>query len=128
MTAIDSHAVLALFHIFIIAPLFFTVAYMRSATPDWLYWIFLILGCVIIAFHSYKMYLRYIQKSDGLWINAIHVFLVAPLLIYIGTMKKETLRFAYELLFMEGFAVLGYHTLSLIRSIETMDRLSTLGY
>jgi Na+-transporting NADH:ubiquinone oxidoreductase subunit NqrD len=121
---IDPHVIIALFHIFLVAPLFFFVGYMRANTPEWLYWILLILGLVVLVYHAYKGYIKYIFKSSSVWVNLIHVLFVAPLLIYIGYRQKETLRFAYELMFMGGFAVLGYHTLSLIRSIETMDRMS----
>jgi FtsH-binding integral membrane protein len=123
---IDPHIVIALFHIFLVAPLFFVVAYMRGNTPEWLYWVMLILGLVVLVYHSYKGYIKYMFKSNSVWINLIHVLFVAPLLIYIGYNQKESLRFAYELLIMGGFAVLGYHTLSLIRSLETMDRMSKL--
>lgn len=121
---IDPHIVIALFHIFLVAPLFFVVAYMRGNTPEWLYWIMLILGLVVLVYHAYKGYIKYMFKSNSVWVNLIHVLFVAPLLIYIGYRQKETLRFAYELLFMGGFAVVGYHTLSLVRSLETMDRMS----
>lgn len=123
---IDQHVVLALFHIFLVAPLFFAVAYMRAGTPEWLYWILLVLGLVILVYHAYRGYIKYMFKSNSVWVNLIHLLFVAPLLIYIGYRQKETLRFAYELLFMGGFASLGYHTLSLIRSLETIDRMSKL--
>lgn len=123
---IDPHMIVAVFHIFLVAPLFFAVAYMRSGTPEWLYWILLLLGLIVFVYHAYKGYIKYIFKSNSVWVNLIHVLFVAPLLIYIGYRQKDTLRFAYELLFMSGFAVLGYHTLSLIRSIETMDRMSNV--
>jgi hypothetical protein len=79
-----------------------------------------------LVYHAYKAYLRYIYKSNIFWVNLLHVIFVAPLLIYIGYNQKETLRFGYELLFMGGFAALGYHILSLVRSIETIDRISTI--
>lgn len=121
---LDQRVLLSIFHIFVIAPLFFSVAYMRAGSPDWLYWILLVLGLVVLVYHAYRAYIKYVFKGNSLWVNLIHVLFVAPLLIYIGYNQKESLRFAYELLFMGGFAVLGYHTLSLVRSLETMDRMS----
>jgi len=59
--------------------------------------------------------------SPNLWINVIHVLFVAPLLVYIGFMAKNTPRPAYELLAMVGFAALGYHLYSLILSINSIQ-------
>jgi hypothetical protein len=42
-------------------------------------------------------------------VNLIHALWVGPLLLYIGIHKKETVRAAYELLLLTGFAALGYH-------------------
>jgi hypothetical protein len=44
---------------------------------------------------------------------------VAPLLIYIGYNKKETPRFAYELMLMGGFAAGGYHLFSVVKQLDT---------
>ena len=116
------HIALAIFHIFIVAPILITIGYMQASTPSWVYWTMLVLGCGILVFHLYKAILKYFAKSISMWINLIHVFYVAPLLIYIGYKQKESLRYSYELLLMLGFAALGYHTLSLVRSIETLDK------
>lgn len=44
-----------------------------------------------------------------LWINVMHVLYIGPLLIYIGYNKKDTPRYAYEILALFGFGALGYH-------------------
>ena len=119
--AIDTHGIVSLFHIFFVAPLLLVIGFMRAGLPEWSYWGILMLGLFIMVYHGYKMIIRYLYKSESTWINAIHVFTVAPLLIYIGYKKRETLRFAYELMIMIGFAALGYHTIFLIRSIETLE-------
>jgi high-affinity Fe2+/Pb2+ permease len=116
------HIALALFHIFLVAPLFFVVGYMQASTPTWVYWGMLVLGCGIFAYHLYKTFIKYMTKSMSMWINLIHVLVIAPVLIYIGYKQKESLRFSYELLMMLGFAAIGYHTLSLVRSIETLEK------
>lgn len=71
-------------------------------------------------YHGYKAFNRYLSGSSALWINLIHVFYVAPLLIYIGYKGRETPRYAYELLALIGFAALGYHTYNLIVSMNTV--------
>jgi len=96
----DKHAVLSLFHLLVVVPLFLFIGFQRSAVPHWVYLALLTIGGVIFFYHGYKFLLRLHAESTYTWINAIHVFLVAPLLLYIGYHKKETPRFAYELLLM----------------------------
>ena len=122
----NKHLVLALFHIFLVAPLFLTVAFMRSATPIWLYWVLVALGVIILIYHSYRLIARWRAGSPYLWVNAIHVFLVAPLLIFVGAGQKNGPRYGYELLAMSGFAVFGYHVYSLIGELQAIDRTAAL--
>jgi len=58
--------------------------------------------------------------DSSLWVNLIHMLVVAPLLLWIGYYGKETSRAAYELLLMTGFAALGYHLYSLALQINTV--------
>ena len=55
-----------------------------------------------------------------MWINLIHVFYIAPLLIFVGYNEKETPRYGYELMALVGFAALGYHMYSLVTSINLL--------
>ena len=95
-------------------PLFLYVGFQRAATPEWLYNGLFGLGLLLLVYHGAKGFIRLIAKSGMAWINLIHAFLIAPLLIYIGYFGKKTERPAYELLLMAGFAALGYHVKSLI--------------
>jgi len=115
---LDQHFILALVHLAVIVPFFLFVGFQRSATPDWVYLATLAVGLIILVYHGFKLFLRIKNRSAYAWINAIHVLLVAPLLIYIGYHKKETPRAAYELLLMLGFAAAGYHLFSLVRMLE----------
>lgn len=123
---IDAHAIVSLFHIFFVSPLFLAVGYMRSNTPIWLYWLLLGLGCIVFVYHTYKFMLRYANKSSFQWVNLIHMFAVAPLMVYVGYYQKQSMRFGYELMLMLGFASLGYHLFSLIRSLQTNDIKSSM--
>jgi hypothetical protein len=114
----DPHIAIALFHILLVVPLFLAIGFLRANTPDWLYWVLLVLGLIIGVYHAYKLFLRYTYKTGGQWINWIHILFVAPLLVYIGYNKKESLRASYELLLIGGFGALGYHTLSIARSMD----------
>lgn len=114
----DSHLLLSLFHIFAVVPLFLYVAISRAGTATGVYGFLLVLGAIILLYHGYKAWNRYLSGSSAIWINLIHVFYVAPLLLYIGWKERDTPRYAYELLALVGFAALGYHTYSLIISMN----------
>ena len=73
-----------------------------------MYPILLCLGLIIIFYHIFKVY-NYIKLGKGYWVNLIHIFIVGPLLVYIGYNKENTARLYFELLLMVGFAAIGYH-------------------
>lgn len=115
---IDTHFVLSIFHLLIVVPFFLFIGFQRAATPQWLYMATFSIGAVLLVYHGYKLFIRMMAKSGYAWINAIHMLLVAPLLLYIGYHKKDTPRFAYELLLMLGFAAGGYHLFSLVKMLD----------
>jgi len=112
---IDTHFILAIFHLFIVVPFLLYIFIQRAATPDYIYNILLIVGLFILVFHTYKALLRYSANSIYLWINLIHIILIAPLLIYIGFNAKKVSSPAYELLGLLTFAAFGYHLYSLVK-------------
>ena len=114
---IDNHFWLSIIHLLLVVPLFLYVGFTRAETPKWLYLSLLTIGFIILVYHSYKLVLRLKNKSP-IWVNAIHISMIAPLLIYIGYHKKETPRFAYELMLLLGFSAGGYHLFSLVRQLE----------
>jgi hypothetical protein len=117
----DKHFIIALFHIFLVVPLFLGVGFLKYNVPLWVYWLLLGLGLIILVYHGRMMLKRWMMNSSYLWVNMIHFFLIAPLLIYIGYKQKETLRFAYELLLISGFGALGYHLFSVVKTIQTIE-------
>lgn len=110
--------IVSLLHLLIILPTLLFVAMNRAATPAWLYTTLLIVGCFIALYHGYKFVKRYLAGSSHAWVNAMHVFLIAPLLIVIGSNKKETPRMYYEILLLVAFGGVGYHLFSLVRSLD----------
>ena len=116
---LDSHFALSIVHLLLVVPLFLFVGFKRADTPHWLYLALFAIGCVILVYHGYKLFLRLKNKSSGAWVNAVHLLIIAPLLIYIGYHKKETPRSAYELMLMLGFAAGGYHLFSLVKQLDT---------
>ena len=62
--------------------------------------------------------IKWKAQSLSAWVNILHVVAVAPLLLYIGSKGYDTPRWAFEVLAMLGFAVLGYHLYSLVMNIK----------
>jgi hypothetical protein len=116
--ALDSHFILAIIHILFVVPLFLFVGFKRAATPPWLYMAMFVIGAVILVYHGFKLVMRLKTNSGYAWVNMLHILTVAPLLLYIGYHKKETPRFAYEILLMLAFAAAGYHMFSIVRMLE----------
>jgi hypothetical protein len=114
----DNHFWLAIIHLVVVVPLFLYVGFTRAETPRWIYLALLSIGIVILFYHGFKLLIRLKNRSGYSWVNALHVLTVAPLLIYLGYHKKETPRFAYELLLMLGFAAGGYHLFSLVKQLD----------
>jgi len=97
-----------LFHIIIVGGIFLYVGIAKDAMPKWMYPGLLGLGAIIIVYHLYKT-VRYIQQGKSYWVNLIHILLVGPLLMLIGTYREKTERKYFEILLMLGFASIGYH-------------------
>ena len=104
----DLHTYVHLFHILIVGSLFLYVGIQRTSIPTIMYPILLWLGVFIIIYHIYKAY-NYMKLGKSYWVNLIHIFLVGPLLVYIGYNRVKTVRLYFELLLMLGFAAIGYH-------------------
>ena len=97
-----------LFHILIVGSLFLYVGRYKTLIPAMMYHILLGLGLIIIFYHCFKVY-NYIKLGKSYWVNLIHIFIVGPLLVYIGYNREKTARLYFELLLMLGFAAIGYH-------------------
>lgn len=105
----DTHTIVNILHILIIAPFFIFVSIAKTDLPPQLFTLLMGLGGLIVVYHGYKLLVRMQQKSGLAWINAIHVLFVGPLLFYIGYKGKDTPRSAFELLLLLAFGAGGYH-------------------
>jgi lipoprotein signal peptidase len=115
---LDNHFWLAIVHLIFVVPLFLYVGFTRADCPRWIYLTLLTIGAIIVVYHGFKLIVRLKNRSGYSWVNALHLIAVAPLLLYIGYHKKETPRFAYELLLMLGFAAGGYHLFSVVKQLD----------
>lgn len=108
---------LHLVHVIIFGSLFLYIGLTRTAMPNYMFTVSLVLGIIIILYHSFKLFLKVTKKEFGGWINLIHIFIVGPLLLYIGYTNKDTSRKYFELLLMLAFAVIGYHGYYLVTDL-----------
>ena len=94
-------------HIFLIGPLLIYIGnnYGENISNE-LFNLLLIIGIGMIIYHSYLVYKKGFIYG---FIYLLHVILFAPVLIYIGLMKKHSFWGAYFLLMIIGFAAIGYH-------------------
>lgn len=109
-----------LFHIVFVVPLFLYIAIFRGMVPSWVYQSLLGLGLLVLIYHAYKVIILWKASSPYLWVSMIHVFFVAPLMIFIGKSAYDTPRWAFELLALEAFAALGYHTYRIIMAVQDL--------
>ena len=115
-----SHIGLSIFHIAIISPALLYVAIMRGQLSPWIFSLLSGVAIIIMVYHGYKSFIKWKAQSPSLWVNLLHIFLVAPLLLFIGSKGYDTPRWAFELLAMLGFASLGYHIYSIIGMVQEM--------
>jgi hypothetical protein len=115
-----SHIGLSIFHIALVAPALLYVAIMRGQLSPWIFSLLSGVAIIMLVYHGYKAFIKWKAQSPSLWINLLHIFLVAPLLLFIGSKGYDTPRWAFELLAMLGFASLGYHIYSIIMMVQEM--------
>jgi hypothetical protein len=103
-----NQSLIHLFHILIVGTLFLYVGITKTDIPDFMYSILITVGTIIILYHCFKVYKKLNVKMNP-WINYIHIFIIGPLLLYIGLNREKTPRLYFEILLMLGFASIGYH-------------------
>ena len=114
----DTRILLNLFHIVLVVPFLLWISITRGNLPESVFQALIGLGILLVVYHGYKAYNRWIQNSDNLWINLIHVLWLGPLLFYIGMRRKDTPRSSYELLLFTTFGALGYHLYEMATSYD----------
>lgn len=103
--SLDYYKLVNLFHVVFVSSFFIYIGIYREQIYKPVYTLLIIIGIFILVYHSYKSYIR----NSGAWINYLHIFLFAPLILIIGINGTNTSRKYYEMLLMLGMASLGYH-------------------
>ena len=116
------HIQLSAFHVFVVAPFFLYVAFVRGQLMPWVFTTLQVLGLIVLLFHAYRIITRWKAQGLTVWVNILHVVAVAPILLYIGCMGYDTPRWAYEVLAMLGFSALGYHIYQIVLSVQKMHK------
>lgn len=112
---------LYLFHVLIVFPLFFYIAFFRGLVPPWVYHMLTIIGLVIIVYHLYMAFQRWTSHSPFLWVNIMHIIFIGPLLVYIGKNDYNTPKWAFEVLALSAFAALGYNIYQLVLHVSKLQ-------
>ena len=115
----DIYLLVAVMHLAFIVPLLMYVGFNRAATPEWVYNVLFGIGLLVLAYHSYKGAIRWAAGSQLVWIHLIHIFLVVPVLLWVGYHGKKTERPAYDMILMLAFAALGHHVYKMIVVSQT---------
>ena len=105
-----------LFHMLGVGPLFLYIGLARENVPEHVFNLLGLIGFAILGYHTYLAYNK-LKENKSAWVNWIHIFLVAPLLILLAYLKKDASRRYFEMLLILGFAALGYHGLYLMREM-----------
>lgn len=110
------HIILAVVHLVVIIPFLLYIYFTRNDLSEIMFKLIFGLGAFVLIYQTYKSYLK-IAADKSPWINLIHIFLLAPLLLIIGHYGKETSRKYFEMLLMITFAATGYHGWWLIQTV-----------
>ena len=104
---------LSLAHIFVFAAFLLYIGIVQAKMPDMMYPVIFVFGLIVISYHAYKSF--FVKDA---WINYIHIFIVGPLLMFIGLYKKGTPTKIFELVLMVAFAAIGYHGYHLLNEFN----------
>lgn len=99
---------LHLFHILFVGSLFLYVGIMKIKNHLFIYPVLLGLGTFLILFHGFKAYNKMKQGKEYI-INLFHIFIVSPILIYIGYNKQTTSDLYFNILIGLGILAIIDH-------------------
>lgn len=94
-----------LFHIFIVAPIMAYAGYYGAESNPQIFTALLALGVLAALYHAYRLY----EVKQNVGINLFHIFIVAPLFIYVGYMGTKAMPQLFTVLMFLSIVVLLYH-------------------
>jgi hypothetical protein len=77
-------------HLVFSTPLFIYIGYKEGLVHPWIYHLCLYLGIVLFLYHAFLTVKNFRSGNTMYVVNLFHVFVIAPLLIYVGVKKRET--------------------------------------
>ena len=101
-------------HVLFSAPVFIFIGHNPEIKKDWLSYLIIGLGLVVVLYHLSRLYnswsLGYIN-----WVNVIHALIIGPLLIYAGW--NRNLSYPWNQIFLIlGYGAMVNFILNLIRN------------
>ena len=93
-------------HSLIIAPLFIYIGATNGQVMKPLYKLILYLGIISLLYHAYKTVKNYQDGNTMYIVNLFHVFVIAPLLIYVGLKREKTTYPIPSLMYILGIGAL----------------------
>jgi hypothetical protein len=103
-------------HIVLIGGFLSYIIYNRDSLTTYMYGAIMALGVVVFFWHSWVAYL---SNELGNWpgVYYFHMFLIAPVLLYIGYSKSAKHPLVYGLLVLLTIAVIGDHSYFLLKAL-----------
>jgi len=109
-----------LLHALLIGPAFLVVGFVREQVPAVVFSILMGLGVVVLLYHAYRAFGK-IKEGKSAWVNWIHIFLIAPLLLLVGYLGTDANRRYFEMMMLLGFAATGYHGLYAVKCLTMTE-------
>jgi hypothetical protein len=106
-----------LFHILIVGAFLLYIGIVKTNMPAFMYKIIFATGILIFLVHGYKAILKYGQPKSYLWVNLLHIFIVAPVLLIIGWYGEKTPYYYFHFDLMLAFAAIGYHSYFMVKEL-----------
>jgi hypothetical protein len=103
----NNYQLFLLFHTFIVGPLFLYIGTKKEKINLKIFDLIYYISIPLILYHIYRASTKISHRVP--WVNYIHIFMVGPLLYYIGKKKTETPNYFYELILLLGFAIIGHN-------------------
>ena len=107
-------------HIVIVAPLLFALTYYGPRTPQPVFPALVAIGAFVLLYHLYLAYKKFKAASPWVWVNLVHIIIVAPLLIWIGVHQQKTHPRVFQGLAVLTAVMFLYHCYQLYRDVEAV--------